>query len=159
MRTVPDIEGAVTKVELSIRYIDNAGKKRAVSARIAAATTDATVEALVEALSDATSANIWRVDLSRVWAGLPTASTVDAEQNSVWDQGIILFKTADGLAQDIFLPALVEGAMDGDSNNIDTSAVVYTTARDAWEAALANGFEPISARYTQRSEFNKAVPA
>lgn len=159
MRTAPDVEGAVTKVMLSLRYIDNAGKKRAVSARVAAAITDATVENLVDRASEATSANVYAVELSRVWAGLPTASTIDAEQNSVWDQGVILFKTADGLAQDIFLPALVEGAMAGDSNNIDTAAVVYTNLRDAWEAALANGFEPISARYTQRSEFNKSVPA
>lgn len=154
-RNAPTINGTPTYKEFSIRYLDDSGDVRSVLYKCDPAITDATIEAHVAAAADATSAVIHRVTVSEVYNAVEDATlAVDGEQNSVFDNLVLLFKTAAGASQNVFLPAPVEGVMDGDSDNIDTASALYTDFRDTAEACLLNAFEPVSVRYTERREIN-----
>lgn len=154
-RSVPTINGTPTVKEVSIRYIDNSGDKRSVLYKADAAITNATIEAHVSEAAAASQANVYEVHIREIYRAVEDATLALAgEQNSVYDQAILLFKTPAGATQSIYLPAPLESIMEGNTDNVDTANALYTAWRNTAEAMLANAFEPVSVRYTERHEFN-----
>jgi hypothetical protein len=159
-RTAPDVEGTVTQTRVSWRFIDVSGDRRAVSLICDPAITNATLEAATEAIGEATNANLWEVTRTQVWGSLPVASAAAAErEDTVYNNIVILYKAPGGDSRDFFIPAPVHGMFVGETDNVNNASSIYETVRDTVEACLTNAFEPVTARYTERREINKAVPA
>lgn len=159
-RTVPDVEQDVSRVTLSVHYMDESGAQTTCSVNADPDVTAASMEALVAALAVVTNANIWAISRTQWWGGIASSTgAVSAEQNSVADNVVILYKTLQGDSQDVWLPAPIEGIMNGNLNQPNPASALLITAKDAWEAVLPNAYEPVTMRYSQHKQTNKKVPA
>lgn len=159
-RTAPDVEGTATQVRVSWAFIDVSGDPRSVSLLCDPAITNATLEAATEAIGEATNANLWKVSKSTIWNAVKSAASAVAErEDSVWNNVVILYQSPGGDSRDFFLPAPVHGIFAGETDNVNVASTIFATVRDTVEACLTNAFEPTTARYTERREINKAVPA
>lgn len=140
----------------SFGLIDQSGDQRSVSLKLGAAVTSAEVLDIGAALGAASKANLYKIEVSDVYADAPDASeALDGERDSVYDNVVILFKSIATFAtQNAFIPAPVDAIMLGESDDPDTSAALYTAYRDAIDTALGAGWDPISARFTERREIN-----
>lgn len=160
-RNAPAATAAVTVTLVSFHFIDRNGDKFTSSYKTDAAVTAAQIEAAAAAYSTGTQALLYKISKTTEWAGTPVASSADvaASRDSVQDQIRVLMKTPDGLSQAAILPAPYEGLLADGSDNPDTADTRYTDWRDAVEAMLPNAYEPVTVRFVQRHETNKAVPA
>lgn len=160
-RNAPAATAAANSIIVSFHMIDRNGDKKATSYRVAATTTNAQIEAAAAKLSAATQALLYKISRTEEWAGLPTASSAApaASRDSVQDLINVLFKTVTGQAQSAYIPAPYEGLLANDGDNVDVSDTRYTEWLTSIEIMLANAYEPLTARYVQRRETNKAVPA
>lgn len=146
---------------LSVAFVDDSGDRRSTALRIPSGATAAQIGALITALGAATSANLYEYTVEEVHAAAADASeALDGEQNSVYDNAVILFKdVAAGISQNVFIPAPLETIMDDDTDGIDTSDALYTAVRDAADTLLGGNYTPVSVRYTERREINDRKPA
>lgn len=159
-RTAPDVEGSATKTRISWTFLDISGDQRSVSLLCDPAITNDTIEAATEALGEATNANLYQVSKTIIWGAVKSAAgAVGEREDSVFNNIVILYQSAGGDSRDMFIPAPVHGMFVGETDNVNAASTIFATVRDTVEACLTNAFEPVTARYTERKEINKAVPA
>jgi len=160
-RTAPTIDGTPTMRRVSFTLVDRSNDQRSVSVYIETAATNAQIEAAVVAIGAATNGNLWKVEITELYSSIRLPSgAIAAEENSVFDNIVILYKEASTPnATDFFLPAPKRVNFVGDSDNPDNTSVEYIAVRDAINALLVGTTAAISARYSERTEKNAAVPA
>lgn len=156
-RTAPTIDGTPNFKKVSLRTIDVSGDKRAVSWELDLAATAAEIEALVAAYATRTNANIYSVQVQDIYNAQPLASdAVQAEENSVYDNIVILAKSATNESEELFLVAPTRASFIGDTDNPDATTLAALVT--AWEATLSGTKLAVSARFTERREKNQTVP-
>ena len=140
--------------------LDASGDKRSVSLEVDLAATNLTIEAVTAALALATNASIYKVTVEDVYNSVPAVSDADElEENSVFDNIVLLMKTADNRSQNFFLPAPKRGNFVGDSDNPDPASTLLGDWRDGVNNLAFGTSSPVSLRYTERREKNQSVPA
>lgn len=154
----PAIDGTPNKKTVSFRMIDVSGDLRTVTIEVALASTDAEIAALGAALGAATNANIYEAKVVADYIAQPTASTAVAdEENSVYDNIVLLAKSNVGDSSRLFVPAPIRSLFLGDSDTPDPSSAELQAVIDAFEAVSISGYVVVSARYTERREINEAI--
>lgn len=160
-RTAPTVDGAPNRVQVSIRYIDAEGDRRADAFDVPADVTAAEIEALVAAIAANSNANIWQVQVSEVYGTTQNlASAVAGDVASVNANICFTFKEIDGRAVRFFLPAPERAVFVGDTDAVDTAGAPFSTLVAAMSSVMANTLGETwglqSVRYTERREKNKA---
>lgn len=160
-RTAPTIDGTPNMRKISLSYVDISKDSRTVSNYVEGATTDAQVESHVAAAGAASNANLYRVEVTDVYNAAKLASgAVAAEENSVYDNVVILFKESDNpTGMNGFIPAPIRDIFIGDSDNVDNVAAEYVAFKTTLAAILLGTMVPISVRYTERREINASEEA
>lgn len=159
-RTAPTVNGTPNLRRVSWALIDASGDKRSVSLEIDLAATDINIEAATAAIALATNANIYRVTVEDIYNDLPSVNDADElEENSVFDNIVLLMKDPTNRSQNFFLPAPKRENFVGDSDNPDAGSVMLGDWRDAVNQLAYGTTSAISLRYTERREKNQAVPA
>jgi len=160
-RSAPTVDGTPNLKKVSMTFVDRSNDQRTVSQYIESTATAAQIEGLVVAAAAASNGNIFRVEVSDVYnAPKVSSQALAAEENSVFDNVVLLMKESDNPAgMDAFLPAPVRAVFVGDSDNIDNTAALYTAWRDAAVLVGLGTLVPISVRYTERREKNEATAA
>lgn len=159
-RTAPTVDGSGNYRQVTFKWIDANNGKRSDTYRVASDATDAEIEAIVAALALASNANMYQVQVSMVYNSV--ANVGDASEEvylSVQDNVVILMKDAAGNSRDWFIPAPLDGIMAAGSTNPDPANEVLQGVRDAIDAAIETGFEPVSYRFTERRKKNPSTPA
>jgi len=160
-RTAPAVDGTPNLRKVSLRYVDVSKDSRTVSNYLEGAATDAQIEAHVADAGAVTNANLYEVQVTDIYRAAKLASAaVAAEENSVFDNVVILYKEADNPAgMNGFIPAPVRGIFIGDSDNVDNADVDYIAFKTTLGAILLGTMVPITVRYTERREINDAEEA
>lgn len=157
-----DMTGAASWVDATFRFVDARGDKTAVSIRLTPAqAVVANVAGLRTALGAATNALLYEVQMTNVYAGLPSANAATDAVFSNTDSVVnILMKnivTLEGVPFEIPAPI---GAMVIGGETVDISNAEYVGVTDALEILLgALAYEPYTTRFTERRNINKAIPA
>jgi len=155
-RSAPTIDGTPNVRQLSIRTIDKSGDKRAVSFELGLAVAAADIEAFIVWYAAHTNALIYQVvDSLQYSAQAIAASAIAAEENSVFDNIVVLAKSSTNESEELFVVAPKRDLFVGDTDNPDSTAVAVGTA--LWEPLLTGTKLAITARYTERREKNQAV--
>jgi len=160
-RTAPPVDGTPNLRRISLSYVDVSKDSRTVSNYVEGATTDAQVETHVAAAGEASNANLYRVEVTDVYnaAKLASAAVAD-EENSVYDNVVILFKESDNPSgMNGFIPAPIRDIFVGDSDNVLNTATEYVNFKTSLAAILLGTMVPISVRYTERREINASEEA
>lgn len=156
-RSAPTIDGTPNYRTVSLRLIDVSGDKRAVSFEVGIAVADALIEALVAAYAAVTNAVVYAVLVQDQYYSAAVASNaVQAEENSVYDNIVILAKSDTNDSEELFIVAPERSLFIGDTDNPDATALATLIA--AWEAILTGSKVAVSARFTERREKNQSVP-
>lgn len=160
-RTAPTVDGTPSLRKVSLRYVDVSKDARTISNYLEGTATDAQVEAHVVAAGAVTNANLYEVQVTDIYRAAKLASAADAaEENSVFDNAVILYKESDNPAgMNGFIPAPVRGIFVGDSDNIDNVDTDYVAFKTTLGAILLGTMVPITVRYTERREINDAEEA
>lgn len=160
-RTAPAVDGTPSLRKVSLRYVDVSKDSRTISNWLEGSATDAQVEAHVVAAGAASNANLYEVQVTDVYRAAKLASAaVAAEENSVFDNVVILYKESDNPAgMNGFIPAPIRGLFIGDSDNIDNVDTDYVAFKTTLGAILLGTMVPITVRYTERREINDAEEA
>lgn len=152
------IDASPDRVILTLSYIDVNGQPRTDSYDVPAATTDAELNAFAAAQGAASNASLWSVQKTTVFAPAPPSKSnaTDSVDDSVKDNIVVLFKNNANLAVDVFVPApleeeLIAGTVNPDPTNTLLAAVI-STAEAIWDA-----YNPVSVRYTERRQKNRAT--
>jgi hypothetical protein len=147
---------SVTRLELSIFWIDDSGDTTSVNIPIRTGLTSANINSAVADIAAAGNANLYRYEVREVHTASKDAGVaLDAEQNSVYDTAVVLYKREDTKQSlSLILPAFRETLMRGDTDNVDTSNAVYIAARNAYDGLLPAEFVAQTVRYTERRESN-----
>jgi len=156
-RTAPTVDGSGNVRNLSIRMIDVSGDKRAVAFELGLAVTAAEIEAFVAAYAAVTNALVYAVHDTQLYTSPAIASgAVAAEENSVFDNIVILAKSNTNESDELFIPAPERTLFVGDTDNPDAAALAALIA--LWEPLLSGTKVAVSARFTERREKNQTVP-
>lgn len=161
---MPSTAGAVdatpTRRILHLTYVDFNGKARTDSYPISVADTDAEINAVVAAMGDATNANLWKVSYTNEFVtGVGLASeALDAPDDSVADNIVLLLKNAALESLDVFIPAPLSAMIIDGSEDVDASNTVLQDLETAI-LAMYNGWSVYSRRYTERRSKNRAKRA
>lgn len=160
-RTAPTVDGTPSLRKVSLRYVDVSKDSRTISNWLEGTATDPQIESHVAAAGAASNANLYEVQVTDVYRAAKLASAaVAAEENSVFDNAVILYKEADNPnGMNGFIPAPIRGIFIGDSDNIDNTAPEYTAFRNSLGTILLGTMVPITVRYTERREINDAEEA
>lgn len=159
-RTAPPVNGTPNLKRVSWAMIDASGDKRSVSMEVDLAATDVTIEAVTAAIAAATNASIYKVTVEDVYNSIPAVSDADElEENSVFDNIVLLMKDATNRSQNFFLPAPKRENFVGDSDNPDPASTMLGDWRDGVNNLAFGVTSPVSLRYTERREKNQSVPA
>jgi len=92
-----------------------------------------------------------------IFSSLTASSAVADEENSVYDNIVLLAKSNVGDSSRLFIPAPVRALFLGDSDTPNPSATELQDVIDAFEAVSISGYVVVSARYTERREINEAI--
>lgn len=160
-RTAPIVDGTPSLRKLSLTYVDVSSDQRTITNYLEGTATDAQIEAHVAAAGLVSNANLFGVEVSDVYraARLPSAA-VAAEENSVFDNVVILYKESDNPSgMNGFIPAPVRGVFIGDSDNVDNTDVDYIAFKSTLATILLGTMVPITVRYTERREKNASEEA
>jgi hypothetical protein len=163
IKVMPNNAGAVdatpTRKVLHLQYIDSDGKSRTDSYDVPMDVTDAELNALSAALGATTNASLWNIGYTN-WFATGSASIDDADDltnDSVKDNVVILFKNASNLSFDFFIPAnletvtMVPGTENPDMTTTEAAALIAAIE------AIWSGYTAYSARFSERSQKNRAV--
>jgi hypothetical protein len=157
-RTAPTVDDTPNVRTVSIRLIDASGDKRAVSFEIGIAETAADIEALVADYATQTNANIYAVHVSDQYTSAALASdATQAEENSVYDNIVLLAKSATGDTEELFVAAPLRGLFVGDTDNPDPLDTDLLDLISKFEAIVSGSKTVVSARFTERREKNQSV--
>lgn len=160
-RTAPTVDGSPNLKKVTLTYVDVSGDQRSVTNYLEGTATPAQIEAHVAAAGAASNANLFNVEVSDVYraARLPSAA-VAAEENSIFDNVVILYKESDNPSgMNGFIPAPVRGMFVGDSDNIDNTDAAYLAFRNTLATILLGTMVAITVRYTERREKNASEEA
>lgn len=154
----PAIDGTPNKKTVSFRMIDVSGDLRTVTIEAALASTDVEIAALGTALAAATNASIYEVKVVSDYISAAIASEALAdEENSVYDNIVLLAKSNVGDSSRLFIPAPIRTLFLGDSDTPNPDSTEMQAVIDAFEAVSIAGYTVVSARYTERREINEAI--
>lgn len=154
------IDASPTRKILHVSYIDSEGKERTDSYDIptdSVVASDAELNALANELGALSNASLYAVGVTSWFQAAPPskANALDATNDSVKDNIVILFKDAANNGFDLFLPAnveattMVEGTENPDPVKLDD---LITAANAIWAT-----YEPVSVRFTERRLKNRAT--
>lgn len=160
-RTAPTVDGTPNLRKVSLRYVDVSKDSRTVSNYLEGTATDPQVEAHVAAAGAASNANLYEVQVTDIYRAAKLASAaVAAEENSVFDNIVILYKESDNPnGMNGFIPAPIRDLFVGDSDNVDNTDVAYLAFRNTLSTILLGTMVPITVRYSERREINDAEEA
>lgn len=157
-RTAPAVNGTPVYKSVSLRWIDASGDMRTDSLNLPVATTDAQIEAIADTLSDISNACLYAVDVGFQYvANADKSDAVDAVKDSVFDNIVLLAKTAAGDSRRLFIPAPEAGVFVAGTDQIDPTDADLSALMAAFLAPLGVTYDIISARYTERREINERV--
>lgn len=160
-RTAPAVNGTPVTQNVSFRFIDATGDLRSVAVRLLPAATNAQIEGLASTLGAASNAALYAVEVTSSYGVPPSkAAAVNTIRPSVYDNIVLLFKTAIGFAQNIFIPAPIEASFETGTDVPDPNAVTTAGVINTGLAALNAGggtYTPVSVRFTERREINERV--
>jgi len=156
-KSAPAVDDTPLFKILSWSMIDVSGDKRAESVMIIPGATAVQIENFLVGYALETNADIYAVRVTDVYESVALSSNaVQASQNSVTHQMIILYKNATRETEELFIVAPVRDLFVGDTDEPDVPAI--TT--DALLTPIIFGSKvPISYRYTDRQQKNKATSA
>jgi hypothetical protein len=157
-RTAPVVNGTPLYRNLSLSWIDASGDLRTDTIQLPVDATNAEMEALAESIADVSNASLYKITVGDVYNSVADKSdAVDAVKDSVYDNLVILAKTALNASSRVFIPApegalFVPGTDQIDPGNVDLGLVLTATL-----AALGLTYDIVSIRYTERREINESV--
>ena len=156
------IDATPTRKIIHFSFIDSEGKPRTDSYDIPVVATDAELNTLAATLGAVTNASEWQVGVTNWFAtGTPSkANADDLTNDSVKDNVAILLKTVSSpVGFDFFIPANLESAtMVAGTENPDPTTAEMVALLAAIEAVWPS-YAPISYRFTERRNKNRAVKA
>lgn len=160
-RTAPTVDGIPNLKKITLTYVDVSNDQRSVSNYIEGTATPAQIEAHVAAAGAASNGNLFNVEVTDVYRAAKLASAaVSEEENSVYDNVVILYKESDNPSgMNGFIPAPIRDVFVGDSDNIDNTDAIYLAFRNTLSTILLGTMVPITVRYTERREKNAAEEA
>jgi hypothetical protein len=159
-RTAPTVNGTSPYKRVSFRFIDASGDKNAVSFDVATATTNANIEALAVAYQVASQASLYAIEVTNSYLGAEdTSNATVGQRNSVFQKLVTLVKNVTGIpmSQSVPVPAPASVIMLANADEVDPASTELGDLYTALLAVLGSGWNVISARYSERSETNKAV--
>jgi len=153
------VDATPTRRTIHLSFIDSDAKVRTDSYDIPVAATDAEINAFANAIGGYSNASLWDVVVTGHFAtGVASkANAVDETNDSVADNLVMLFKTLDNRAIDVFIPAndetdtMVVGTENPDPAKL---ASLVTAAQ-----ALFAGYTVASYRMSERRKKNRAIKA
>lgn len=159
-RTAPTIDGSPPFVTLLIRMIDARNDKRSFNIDIDPSATNTDIDAAVNALQTATNASIYEVKVQAAYSGAAlVTNATNAVFTSADDLINITFRNAgDKTTRRAEIRAPLGQLVDG-GEVVNTDDAIYIAVRDAFNTILPLAYDPVSARFTERSNKNSAVPA
>lgn len=156
--TAPDVTGAAVFRQVSFRYIDASGDKKAHSIQVAPTVTPAQIQALGVALGAATNANLYGIRISDAWEAVAQrAPALQASRSeSVSDHFVIQYGNAINQSERVYIPAPIEAMFNAGSDLADitdaTLDAVFTAITPILSTYLAK-----SVRYNENDETNASV--
>lgn len=157
-RTAPDLTGAPTFKEISLRWIDAVGDRRSDASIIDAAATDVQVEAVAAKMVLASNASLYEVRLTEIFEGaMSKGNALAAVRESV--QSNIVYHAKDTTRADrrafVVSPLAANFVTDTETPNDTTTTLV--DVMDAWDTVWAGTFNGVSLRFSERREINEKV--
>lgn len=149
---VPAIDGNPTFVLVTFRYIDANGTKDAFPIRTTLArATNAAVAAAATALGAATNTFVYEVRIASCYSTLPSpSSAVEEPRESANDVIEILEKDlSSGASQYVYIPGPLDSMFLIGTNDIDIVSAEFIAVKDAFDALLPVGYQPVSARFAE----------
>lgn len=165
-RTAPTVDRTgMTKRTLTMRYIDVSGDKRADSFVIAQTATDLAIEAFIAAWSALSNANMYEIQITDLFKAQASASlaATGTKSDSVYDNVVFNRNSiAADKSESLFVPAPVASLFEltpgGDPTDTpDLNNPVLTQIDTLLNAIQPFNYDPVSYRYTERSEVNEKV--
>lgn len=164
-RTAPTVNGTPTYKVLSFHLIDASGDKATASWRVPNTVIASEIETAVAAYQAVTQASVYKVTVADTYNSVEDAGNAqNDERMSVYDRLGVLVRDATAMADNLPILAPEPATMLGDADEIDPDNATTLPAWFTAGLALLNGgaggsgtFGVISARYSERSEMNKAV--
>lgn len=157
-RTAPTVDGTPTFRRVSLRWIDASGDLRSDSMQVPGDATDAELEAAAAAVAAISNASLYAVEVTDVYNSVADKDdAVDAPKDSVYDNLVILMKTATNLSARGFIPAPEGALFVPGTDQIDPGNAALATYFAALLAIFGVDYDIVSARYTERREINEAV--
>lgn len=157
-RTAPDITGAATFIEISLRWIDSVGDVRSDASLIDATASDAEIEAVAATMVLGSNASLYAVRKTEVFEGAKTkANALAAVRESVQDNIVYHAKSTGRVDRRAFLPSPLAAVFVANTETPDDGDTVITNLIAAWLAAWKGTFASVSLRFTERREINEKV--
>ena len=157
-RTAPDVTGAPSFKELSLRWIDAVGDKRSDSSLIDATATDVEIEAVAAKMVLASNASLYAIRLTEVFEGAVTkANALAAVRESVQDNIVYHAKDTGRVDRRSFIPSPLAANFVADTETPDDGATTITEMITAWLAVWKGTFASVSLRFSERREINEKV--
>lgn len=154
-----DMTGNPNFKTATFRFVDARGDKTAVSVSTLLTATTAQIAALRTALGNATNANLYEVQITETFAGLPLASLALDQVFTNTDSVVnILFKNQVTLESAPFEIPAPAGGMIIANESVDTEDPLFIAVSEAVQDVLGDlAWVAYTARFTERRNINKAV--
>jgi hypothetical protein len=121
-----------------------------------AAALDADIETFAAAMQAASTASLWKVEVSDSYSSTPQASNAEnAAHQSADDVVNMLQKTASNQAQDVVIHAPLQTLFVGNTEVLDTTDALLTAISSAFQDIADGTYGLVSYRYTEHKEINK----
>lgn len=158
-RTAPTVDGAPVFLKLSVSWFDSDGDEYTDSVYIDAGSTDAEIEAYIDSLVPASNASLWRVSVGAVYEGAKLLSNAaNAVDDSVQDGIVVHYKNPTTRADmRIRIPAPLETMLVAGTEVVDSADALFTGVLAGFAPLVPSGFNPVTARYSQRREINQTT--
>lgn len=160
-RSAPAVNGTPQYGKISLHFIDASGDKRSVSVQSGPGVTNAQLETFAENIADASNALLYRIEVTSVYNSIPDNDlAIEAIYPSVYDNVVLLYKTADNRSQNVFIPAPNDTIMPANSDVPDVTALTLMSLpiTNVLEGTGPIDYQSVSARFTERREKNQSVP-
>lgn len=158
-RTAPTIDGAPNRFDVTYRFRDREGDRRAFQLTLPAAPTNADLEELANQLGLSSNAVLYEVRVTSRYVGSDSViNATDAVRVSVDDIVNIQYADVLGVSFRGIVPAPIEAMFVVNSEEIDTGSVAFTGVNSALLAVAPAGFTARGVRFTERREINEQQP-
>lgn len=163
-RTAGTVDGTGTYRLVSFHLIDASGDKATVSWRVPVTVINSEIEAAAAAYQAVTQASLYKITVAEIYGSVEDQNNAQNDQrDSVYDRLGILVRDAAANADNLPVLAPEADTMLADADEFDPTSTFLPTWFTTGLALLNGGaggsgtFGVISARYSERSEINKAV--